>query len=100
MGAHPPLEPRRLLPALLRWGEAGAPAAARAQALRYIQFCIARLASTDAAVHNLAVSPAVLPWHSGCPAHMLRIFHCSVLYYFLHIAVSGSIYIACLGKVC
>lgn len=65
MVAQPPLDPRRLLPALLRWGEVGAPAAARVHALRYVQFCIARLSSTDPAVHNLAVGtcwpPLALP---------------------------------------
>jgi hypothetical protein len=34
---------RRLLPALLRLGEAGAPAATRAQALRYVHFALDRL---------------------------------------------------------
>lgn len=34
---------RRLLPALLRLGETGAPAATRAQALRYVHFALDRL---------------------------------------------------------
>ena len=59
LAAQPPLEPRRLLPALLRLGEAGAPKQARADALRYVRFCVGRLGSTDAAVHNLAARPAV-----------------------------------------
>lgn len=59
LAAQPPLEPRRLLPALLRLGEAGAPKQARADALRYVRFCVGRLGSTDAAVHNLAARPPV-----------------------------------------
>ncbi len=34
---------RRLLPALLRLGEAGAPAETRRQALRFVQFALDRL---------------------------------------------------------
>lgn len=64
LAAQPALEPRRLLPALLRLGEAGASAEARAHALRYVRFCVGRLGSTDAAVHNLA---ARARFHS-CPA--------------------------------
>jgi len=68
--AQPPLEPRRLLPALLRLGEPGAPAAARADALRYVRFCVGRLRSTDAAVHNLAARARACPCPRGaaCPA--------------------------------
>ena len=73
MAVQPPLDARRLLPALLRWGEEGAPATARSHALRYVQFCLQRLGSTDAAVHNLAVRNALfhpllgacMRW--GCP---------------------------------
>ena len=48
------------MPALMR-AEGGdplpptRPRAPQAEALRYVQFCIARLGSTDATVHNLAV---------------------------------------------
>jgi hypothetical protein len=68
--AQPPLEPRRLLPALLRLGEPGAPAGARADALRYVRFCVGRLRSTDAAVHNLAARARPRPCLRGaaCPA--------------------------------
>ena len=55
MAVHPPLDPRRLLPALLRFGEPGAPRGPREEALRYVHFCMARLQSTDLALHNLAV---------------------------------------------
>jgi hypothetical protein len=58
MGVQPPLDPRRLVPALLRCGERGSPPALRQEALRYIDFCIRHLESSDAAVHNLAVSPS------------------------------------------
>eukprot|EP00884_Botryococcus_braunii_P001644 jgi/Botrbrau1/11480/Bobra.0360s0007.1 len=56
IGLQPPLEPRRLVPALLRCGEAGAPPLMRQEAIRYVDFCIRHLASTDPAIHNLAVS--------------------------------------------
>ena len=59
IAASPPLDPRRLMPALMR-AEGGDPHARprtpQAEALRYVQFCIARLGSTDPTVHNLAVS--------------------------------------------
>ena len=55
VAAHPPLAPRRLLPALLRFGEPGAPQGPRAEALRYVRFCMVRLQSQDLALHNLAV---------------------------------------------
>jgi hypothetical protein len=45
-----------LLPALLRLGEPGAPPAVRAEALKYVRFAIHRLNSTDAALHNFAVT--------------------------------------------
>ena len=54
--ARPALDPRRLLPALLRLGEPSAAQGPRAEALRYVQFCISHLESTDLALHNLAVS--------------------------------------------
>ncbi|KAK9789373.1 hypothetical protein WJX73_010275 [Symbiochloris irregularis] len=56
IAAQPPLESRQLLPALLRWGEVGASAHGRAQALRYVQFCLGRLGSVEPAIHNLAVA--------------------------------------------
>ena len=56
MTASPPLQPRRLLPALLRYADEGAPTAARTHAQRYVQFCMQRLQSSDPAVHQLAVS--------------------------------------------
>ena len=49
----------RLLPALLRLGEVATGAPGRTDAMRYVQFCIRRLGSTDAAIHNLAVSPSL-----------------------------------------
>lgn len=58
MDAQPPLEPRRLLPALLHFGESGSGggAAGRAEALKYVRFAMQRLGSEDPAVHNLAVA--------------------------------------------
>ncbi len=47
---------RRLLPALLRFGEEGAQERWRAEAMRYVEFCLAHLRSQDAALHQLAVA--------------------------------------------
>ena len=47
---------RRLLPALLRFGEEGAPEAGRRTSLRYVEHCITRLEVDDPAVHHFAVS--------------------------------------------
>lgn len=58
MPAAPPPPPlaarRRLLPALLQFGEAVGPG--YREALKYVRFCLHRLGSTDAAIHNLAVA--------------------------------------------
>ncbi|KAG2496729.1 hypothetical protein HYH03_005142 [Edaphochlamys debaryana] len=53
---RPPLDPRRLLPALLRYGEPGSPPAARQHVLRYIEYAIGVLGTTDGVVHNLAAA--------------------------------------------
>lgn len=50
------LESRRLLPALLRFGEEASQALWREQALRYVEFCLYHLHSHDGAVHQLAVA--------------------------------------------
>lgn len=55
-----PLDPRRLLPALLHLADASAPHAARLEALRYVRHCVTRLGSTDPALHNFAVALLVL----------------------------------------
>jgi hypothetical protein len=47
---------RRLLPALLRFGEEGAQERWRAEAVRYVEFCLVHLRSQDAALHQLAVA--------------------------------------------
>lgn len=52
--AQPPLEPSRLLPALLHFGEASG--RGFNDALKYIRFCLTQLGSTDVAIHNFAVS--------------------------------------------
>ena len=52
----PPLDPRRLLPALLHLAEHSAPPAARAEALRYVRHCVERAGCVDPAVHNFAVA--------------------------------------------
>lgn len=58
IGLQPPLDPRRLVPALLRCAEAGAPISLRQEAIRYVDFCIRQLESTEPAIHNLAVRPS------------------------------------------
>lgn len=47
VAAQPPLEPRRLLPALLRGGEADAGPVLQQQVLRYLGFAIEQLRCTD-----------------------------------------------------
>lgn len=54
--AKPPLDPARLIPAMLRFGELGSLATGRRHILRYIEFAIEQLGCMDAAVHNLAVA--------------------------------------------
>ncbi|GLI64360.1 hypothetical protein VaNZ11_007601 [Volvox africanus] len=53
---RPPLDPRRLLPALLRYGEPHSPPMERQCVLRYVEFAIEELGTTDSVVHNLAVA--------------------------------------------
>ena len=47
---------RRLLPALLRFGEDGSHVTWREEALRYLSFCLHHLHCRDVAVHQLAVA--------------------------------------------
>jgi hypothetical protein len=47
---------RRLLPALLYFGEPGGSPEGRGEALKYVRFCMHRLGSEEPAVHNLAVA--------------------------------------------
>ncbi|KAL6750360.1 hypothetical protein V8C86DRAFT_2814246 [Haematococcus lacustris] len=56
IAARPPLEPRLLIPALLRFVEPGASAAGRAAVLRYVEYALEVLKSQDKAVHNLAAA--------------------------------------------
>ncbi|DBA75172.1 hypothetical protein WJX77_011350 [Trebouxia sp. C0004] len=56
MTAQPPLDPPRLLPALLRFAEADAPPECQAQALRFVEFCIHHLENDDPAIHHLAAA--------------------------------------------
>jgi len=50
------LDPRRLMPALVRCDEPAARGECLAQALRYVEFAIHELGCDDSALHNLAVS--------------------------------------------
>ncbi|MEW5309299.1 MAG: hypothetical protein WDW38_001194 [Sanguina aurantia] len=65
---QPPLDPRRLIPALLRFGDGprggggrgaqcpGSAAAQQQHVLRYVEFAVDTLGCQDSAVHNLAVA--------------------------------------------
>lgn len=54
--AMPPLDPRRLVPALLHLTEPGSPPAARAEAMRYVKYATEQLGSNDSSLHNFAVA--------------------------------------------
>ncbi|KAI1500584.1 Pep3/Vps18/deep orange family-domain-containing protein [Biscogniauxia marginata] len=53
---HPKLEPRKIIPALLDYNRNFTGTLFQNQAIRYLQFAINQLHSTDAAVHNTLVS--------------------------------------------
>ena len=53
---HTKLEPRKIIPALLDYNRNFNGALSQNQALRYLQYVINKLQSTDAAVHNTLVS--------------------------------------------
>lgn len=53
---HPDLNPRNLIPALLNYNKDRSVPLAQNQAVRYLNFCITQLNSTDAAVHNTLIS--------------------------------------------
>lgn len=53
---HATLEPRKIIPALLDYNRNFSGALSQNQALRYLQYVINQLQSTDAAVHNTLVS--------------------------------------------
>ena len=54
--SSPALDPRRLLPALLHLAERDAPPAVRAEALRFVRYCVDRMGCVDSAIHNFAVA--------------------------------------------
>ncbi|KAI1376687.1 Pep3/Vps18/deep orange family-domain-containing protein [Hypoxylon crocopeplum] len=56
MMRHPKLEPRKIIPALLDYSRNFTGTLLQNQAVRYLQFVINQLHSTDAAVHNTLVS--------------------------------------------
>ena len=56
MMRHPNLEPRRVIPALLDYNRAFSGPLNQNQAVRYLQFLINQVGTTDAAVHNTLVS--------------------------------------------
>ncbi|KAI1393581.1 Pep3/Vps18/deep orange family-domain-containing protein [Hypoxylon trugodes] len=53
---HPKLEPRKIIPALLDYHRTFTGTLLQNQAIRYLQFVINQVHSTDAAVHNTLVS--------------------------------------------
>ncbi|KAI1326412.1 vacuolar protein sorting protein-like protein DigA [Xylariaceae sp. FL0255] len=53
---HPKLEPRKIIPALLDYSQNFNGTLLQNQAVRYLQYVINQLQSTDAAVHNTLVS--------------------------------------------
>ncbi|GAP86433.1 putative vacuolar membrane protein pep3 protein [Rosellinia necatrix] len=53
---HATLEPRKIIPALLDYNRNFGGALSQNQALRYLQYVINQLQSTDAAVHNTLIS--------------------------------------------
>ncbi|EFJ45682.1 hypothetical protein VOLCADRAFT_105888 [Volvox carteri f. nagariensis] len=64
---RPPLDPRRLLPALLRYGEPDSPPMARRHVLRYVEFAIEELGATDRLPTLYAATPQLL--HPGMALH-------------------------------
>ncbi len=55
MACKPPLDARRLLPALMNACEAAQDSQLQGYALRFVEHCISQLQSTDTTLHNLAV---------------------------------------------
>lgn len=53
---HPDLNPRNLIPALLNYNKDHPVPLTQNQAVRYLNFCVTQLGSTDAAVHNTLIS--------------------------------------------
>ncbi|KAK7749239.1 tethering complex subunit [Diatrype stigma] len=56
MMRHPKLEPRKIIPALLDYNRTYTGPLPQNQAVRYLQYLINQIQSTDAAVHNTLVS--------------------------------------------
>ena len=56
MNASPPLEPLKLLPALLQYAEPTSLHAARVEAIRFLKFCIEVRGVTDPALHDFNVA--------------------------------------------
>ncbi|RYO84050.1 hypothetical protein DL766_008225 [Monosporascus sp. MC13-8B] len=56
MMRHPKLEPRKVIPALLDYNRTYSGPIHHNQAIRYLQYLINKIQSTDAAVHNTLVS--------------------------------------------
>lgn len=55
IACNPPLDARRLLPALMNACEASQDRQLQSYALRFVEHCISQLQCTDTTLHNLAV---------------------------------------------
>ena len=60
IACKPPLDARRLLPALMNACEASPASQLQNYALRFVEHCISQLQSTDTTLHNLAVCHALI----------------------------------------
>ena len=63
IACKPPLDARRLLPALMNACEATQDSQLQSYALRFVEHCISQLQSTDTTLHNLAVRQLYLESH-------------------------------------
>lgn len=62
IACKPPLDARRLLPALMNACEASPASQLQKYALRFVEHCISQLQSTDTTLHNLAVCYTLIYW--------------------------------------
>ena len=62
VACKPPLDARRLLPALMNACEASPASQLQKYALRFVEHCISQLQSTDTTLHNLAVCYTPIYW--------------------------------------
>lgn len=75
---NPQLNPKNLLPALLNYGPRKL--ATENQAIRYLEFCIGRLGTTDMAIHNYLLSLYANSDGSGSNERLLTFLKTSTYY--------------------